>query len=72
MVMMPYLGVVLPLDAWEALASRIEAAGIVFDIPPAIRFAGEPGEQRTVFFFDPSGNSSEVNGFRDLASVFAR
>ncbi|MEE7501900.1 VOC family protein [Methylobacterium sp. C33D] len=70
-VMMPHLGVVLPLDAWEALAGRVEAAGIAFDIPPVVRFAGEPGEQRTMFFFDPSGNPIEVKGFRDLAGVFA-
>lgn len=71
LVMMPHLGVVLPLDAWEALAGRVEAAGIAFDIPPVVRFAGEPGEQRTMFFFDPSGNPIEVKGFRDLAGVFA-
>ncbi|WCS28791.1 VOC family protein (plasmid) [Methylobacterium sp. NMS14P] len=70
-VMMPHLGVVLPLDDWEALAGRVEAAGIAFDIPPVVRFAGEPGEQRTMFFFDPSGNPIEVKGFRDLAGVFA-
>ncbi|MGV7031310.1 VOC family protein [Methylobacterium symbioticum] len=70
-VMMPHLGVVLPLDAWEALAARIEAAGIAFDIPPVVRFAGEPGEQRTMFFFDPSGNPIEIKGFRDLEAVFA-
>jgi len=69
-VMMPHLGVVLPLDAWEALAARIEAEGVAFDIPPVIRFAGEPGEQRTMFFFDPSGNPIEIKGFRDLKSVF--
>jgi extradiol dioxygenase family protein len=70
MVMMPHLGVVLPLDAWEALATRIEAAGIAFDIPPVVRFPGEPGEQRTMFFFDPSGNPIEIKGFRNLAGVF--
>jgi extradiol dioxygenase family protein len=70
MVMMPHLGVVLPLDAWEALAARIEAEGVAFDIPPVVRFAGEPGEQRTMFFFDPSGNPIEIKGFRDLKDVF--
>ncbi|EIZ81822.1 glyoxalase/bleomycin resistance protein/dioxygenase [Methylobacterium sp. GXF4] len=70
MVMMPHLGVVLPLDTWQALAARIEAEGVAFDIPPVIRFAGEPGEQRTMFFFDPSGNPIEIKGFRDLKSVF--
>ncbi len=42
LVMMPHLGVVLPLDAWEALAARIEAEGIAFDIPPVVRFRGSP------------------------------
>ena len=71
MVMMPHLGLVLPLDAWEALAARLADAGIAFDIPPVVRFAGEPGEQRTMFFFDPSGNPIEVKGFRDFGGVFA-
>ena len=70
MVMMPHLGVVLPLDAWEALAARVEAEGIAFDIPPVVRFPGQPGEQRTMFFFDPSGNPIEIKGFRDLDGVF--
>jgi extradiol dioxygenase family protein len=70
MVMMPHFGVVLPLDAWGALAARIEAEGVAFDIPPVVRFAGEPGEQRTMFFFDPSGNPIEIKGFRDLKDVF--
>lgn len=69
-VMMPHLGVVLPLDAWETLAACIEAEGVAFDIPPVVRFAGEPGEQRTMFFFDPSGNPIEIKGFRDLGGVF--
>jgi extradiol dioxygenase family protein len=72
MVMMPHLGVVLELDAWLALSKRLEDAGIVFDIPPVVRFQGEPGEQRTMFFFDPSGNPIEVKGFKDFDSVFAQ
>jgi extradiol dioxygenase family protein len=72
MVMMPHLGVVLELDAWLALSKRLEDAGIVFDIPPVVRFEGEPGEQRTMFFFDPSGNPIEVKGFKDFGSVFAQ
>ena len=71
MVMMPHLGVVLPLGDWFALASRLEASGIAFDIPPVVRFEGEPGEQRTMLFFDPSGNPIEVKGFKDFDSVFA-
>lgn len=72
LVLMPHLGVVLPLDAWLALAKRLEAAGVAFDIPPVVRFEGEPGEQRTMFFLDPSGNPIEIKGFKDFEGVFAR
>ncbi len=68
---MPHMGAVLPLEDWLALADRLEEKGVAFDIPPVVRFEGEPGEQRTMFFFDPSGNPIEIKGFRDFASVYA-
>ncbi|MCA0921566.1 VOC family protein [Pseudooceanicola nanhaiensis] len=71
MVMMPHMGAVLALDDWFALAKRLEDAGIAFDIPPVVRFEGQPGEQRTMFFFDPSGNPIEIKGFADFAGLFA-
>ncbi|RYG94353.1 MAG: dioxygenase [Alphaproteobacteria bacterium] len=71
MVMMPHLGVVLPLKDWLNLASRMESFDVKFDIPPVVRFEAEPGEQRTMFFFDPSGNPIEVKGFKDYDGVFA-
>ncbi len=37
-----------------------------------VRFKGEPGEQATMFFFDPSGNAVELKAFADLASLFAK
>ena len=33
---------------------------------------GEPGEQATLFFLDPSGNALEFKAFADDAMVFAR
>ena len=72
MVMMPHMGVVLRLDDWLALSERLTQKGIAFDIPPVVRFEGEPGEQRTMFFFDPSGNPIEVKGFADFEGLFAR
>ncbi len=71
MVMMPHMGAALHLDDWKALAERLEAKGVEFDIPPVIRFEGEPGEQRTMFFFDPSGNPIEIKGFADFEGLFA-
>ncbi|MBR9651188.1 VOC family protein [Thalassovita aquimarina] len=71
MVPMPHLGVVLELPEWKQLAHRLEAAGIDFEIPPSVRFEGEPGEQWTMFFRDPSGNPIEIKGFADFDQVFA-
>ncbi|WP_405109985.1 VOC family protein [Phaeobacter sp. BS52] len=72
MVPMPHLGVILPQDAWRLLADRLEQAGLEFTIAPTTRFAGEPGEQSTMFFHDPAGNPIEIKGFSDMAGVFAR
>lgn len=71
MVMMPHMGAALGLDDWKTLAARLEEKGVTFDIPPVIRFEGEPGEQRTMFFFDPSGNPIEIKGFADTSGIFA-
>ena len=44
-----------------------------FVIEPYIRFKGEPGEQGTMFFLDPSGNALEFKAFRDIGSqLFAK
>lgn len=72
MVPMPHFGLVLGLAEWRRLAARLEAAGVAFVLPPSVRFAGEPGEQWTMFFRDPSGNPIEVKGFADAEGVFAR
>ena len=71
MVLMPHLGVVLEMADWQALADKLTAAKVTFSIPPTLRFAGEPGEQATMFFTDPAGNPIEIKGFKDMAAVFA-
>ncbi len=60
------------MTQFEALASRVEAAGIPFGIPPVTRFKGEVGEQATMFFYDPAGNALEFKAFADDAMLFAR
>ncbi|MGC3873596.1 VOC family protein [Halomonas sp. GXIMD04776] len=65
-VPVPHFGVVLDMPAWEALVDRLTQAGVRFEIEPYIRFRGEPGEQATMFFFDPSGNALEFKAFRDI------
>ncbi|WP_136248852.1 VOC family protein [Halomonas borealis] len=72
-VPVPHFGVVLEMGDWEALVDRLTEAGIRFEIDPYVRFAGEPGEQATMFFLDPSGNAIEFKAFRDIAGqLFAR
>jgi len=70
-VPVPHFGVVLTMDAWRSLADRVAAAGIPFGIEPHIRFVGQPGEQATMFFRDPSGNALEFKAFADDSQLFA-
>ncbi|RZI94472.1 MAG: dioxygenase [Variovorax sp.] len=70
MVPMPHFGLALELGDWKAMAERLEAAGTDFVLKPQVRFEGQPGEQWTMFFRDPSGNPIEVKGFRSLATVY--
>ena len=67
-----HFGVVLPMDAWEALSARLRAAGVEFLIEPHVRFRGEVGEQATMFFLDPCGNALEFKAFADPSRLFAR
>lgn len=65
-VPVPHFGVVLEMNQWRALACDLEKAEITFIIAPHIRFEGQPGEQATMFFLDPSGNPLEFKAFRDI------
>ena len=71
-VPVPHFGIVLELADWQALADRLKAAGTKFEIEPHIRFKGEPGEQATMFFRDPSGNAIEMKAFANLGQLFAK
>ena len=71
-VPVPHFGVVLEMDAWQALADRLVAEGVTFEIEPHIRFKGEPGEQATMFFLDPTGNALEFKAFKDRESQLFR
>ena len=67
-----HFGAVLNLAQWQQLADKLKAAGTTFVIEPYIRFKGEPGEQATMFFMDPSGNAIEIKAFANLDSLFAK
>lgn len=71
-VPVPHFGIVLPMDEFKNLADRLKAKNVEFVIEPKIRFAGEVGEQATMFFLDPSGNALEFKAFADFSQVFAK
>ena len=72
-VPVPHCGVVMQFSDWEAFALRVRDFVDEFVIEPYVRFAGEPGEQGTMFFCDPSGNALEFKGFKDIESqLFAK
>ncbi|MDQ0068567.1 extradiol dioxygenase family protein [Variovorax boronicumulans] len=67
-----HFGAIVPMDKWQAMADKLVAQKTAFVIEPYIRFKGEPGEQATMFFLDPSGNAIEMKSFADLSSLFAK
>lgn len=71
LVPMPHFGIVLLLPEWKTLAERLTLAGLAFELKPQGRFIGEPGEQWTMFFRDPSGNPIEIKGFAQAEDIYA-
>jgi uncharacterized protein len=70
-VPVPHFGLILTVPRFHALAERLRAAGTEFVIEPYVRFAGETGEQWTMFLLDPAGNALEFKAFADDSQVFA-
>ncbi len=70
-VPVPHFGLVLAWDDWQAMADRISAAGLSFELAPHVRFAGKPGEQGTFFLFDPAGNALEFKAMRHPGALFS-
>jgi extradiol dioxygenase family protein len=68
---MPHFGLVLQKADWQELAERLKSRSMQFVVEPHLRFAGQPGEQWTMFFLDPFGNPIEVKGFADFETVYA-
>lgn len=67
-----HFGAILEWQAWERLADRLSALGIEFLVEPHIRFAGQVGEQATLFIQDPAGNGLEFKAFKNPQQLFRR
>ncbi len=66
-----HFGLVLDMTTWRVMAERLKGE-VIFIIDPYTRFQGEPGEQATMFFTDPSGNAIELKAFADMGHLFAK
>jgi len=71
-VPVPHFGLALTEEEFHALADRLRKSGIVFIIEPHLRFKGQPGEQWTMFFKDPSGNNLEFKAMTNIDNLFAK
>ena len=70
-VPVPHFGLVLSVDDFHVLATKLRDADTKFVIEPYVRFKGERGEQWTMFLLDPAGNALEFKAFADDSQVFA-
>ena len=71
-VPVPHFGLAMAVPQFHSLAARLREAGVAFVIEPHLRFQGQPGEQWTMFFRDPSGNNLEFKAMTRPANLFAR
>ncbi|AXO80096.1 glyoxalase [Olleya aquimaris] len=71
-VPVPHFGVVLDWDVFTTFENDLKTKNINFIIEPYVRFEGLVGEQKTMFFKDPSGNALEFKTFRDQSQLFAK
>tara|TARA_Y100000385_G_scaffold253786_1_gene278185 strand:- start:468 stop:947 length:480 start_codon:yes stop_codon:yes gene_type:complete len=70
-VPIPHFGVIIPWDDFDKFAKSLTENKIQFIIEPYIRFEGLPGEQKTMFFYDNSGNAIEFKSFKDMSLLFS-
>ncbi len=71
-VPVPHFGIILDWEVWQNLAEKLSEKKIEFVIEPYIRFKGKPGEQATMFFYDPCGNALEFKSFKDMRQIFKK
>ena len=69
-VPIPHFGCLLSHEQFAVVNHRLESAKIEFVVKPQTRYAGEKGEQQTMFVLDFSGNPIEFKSFVDINAVF--
>eukprot|EP01041_Mallomonas_annulata_P009234 gene9234-19153_t len=71
-VPVPHFGLVLTEVQFHILVDRLRCKDIKFIVEPHKRFQGQPGEQWTMFFKDPSGNNLEFKAMTNAKYLFAK
>lgn len=71
-VPIPHFGVILPVKDFEQLSTSLKRVSVEFIVEPQVRYPGKRGEQRTMFFKDPFGNSIEIKSFTNNNEVFLK
>ena len=71
-VPVPHFGIVLSWNEFINLEKKLKEKKIKFEIEPYVRFKGLEGEQKTMFFYDPSGNALEFKCFKNLNQLFKK
>ena len=69
-VPIPHFGIVLEWKQFDIFSERLKSSSINFIIKPYLRFEGQPGEQKTMFFKDPFGNALEFKSFKNDNEIF--
>lgn len=70
-VPIPHFGAILTMREFKKLAARLKKVHTKFVIAPMLRYKGKPGEQMTMFLYDPSGNALEFKAFTNPKDVYA-
>ena len=70
-VPVPHFGIVMDWQMFTQIEKRIKNK-VEFIIKPYVRFKGERGEQKTMFFKDPSGNALEFKSFKNINQLFEK
>ena len=69
-VPIPHFGIVLEWKQFDIFSEKLRSSSINFIIKPYLRFEGQPGEQKTMFFKDPFGNALEFKSFKHDNEIF--
>jgi hypothetical protein len=70
-VPVPHFGLILDWFFFDEFSAQLDLENIDYTIPPCVRFQNQPGEQKVLFFKDPSGNALEFKAYKNTNEIFS-